>query len=1030
MKRLRLKRAVAAIALAYGVLTSGPAHSEQVVLAVAAAGAGYYLGPLIAPGGGFFGALASAGAAAGTSIVLGGLIGGPGKQQSQPTFQAEARDRLHLVRSAVESRRMVYGTAMVSGPLVYAETTGGSNQLLHLVIPLAGHEVDAIGTVWFNDEALPLTSDGLALGRWQKTGADAVSATYPIPTAAPYQITVPGSVAAVSSVTLQYGGNVYTLQDFGPSVPGSALQYSRSGTTFTFHGMIARDFPGGTITVTHFESSNESWVRVRKHLGTADQVADADLVTESAGGWTAAHRLRGIAYLYVRLEYSGSVFPGGIPNIKALVRGKKLYDPRSSPSYAWSDNWALVMRDYLTSDQGLACEASEIDDTQIAAAANVCDELVALEMGSPATHQPRYTVNGTVNLADRPVDIIKQLCTAAAGAAVFTQGVWKVFPGAYVTPTVDIDESWLRGGARVLPRKPRRELYNGVRGTFSDPDKFFQPTDFPPVDNSTYVTQDGGEPIWRDIELPYTNDTIRAQRIAKIHLEKSRQSATLELPCNLKAFQVAVWDTVRVSIDRLGYSNKVFQVLSWKFSASGGVDLVLQEEASAVYDWNFGDAAAIDAAPDTNLPDPFDTDLESVTVTSGTADLFRQGDGTIVPRAHLRWTAPANPFLKYYEIQSARLDSSPTQWVDAPDVAAPAIEGYAHPVEDGIAYDFRVRVVTTLGNEGAWVYVRNHTVIGKTADPSDVTGFTAVQQGGLVVMGCNAVADKDLDTIEIRYHDEGEDDYDDASPFTNILRGETVTSKALPPGTWELLAKAKDTSGNYSANAARVTITVTSEGFTTIEQESQAPAWNGALTNMVKHWTGVLVPESQSLASALGEELFNEFVPNACTDCYYEAAVIDKGIDATARIYGDIVSVLGPGETGIASPALEVDTRTSSGSFDGFEGWTVGAVNFRYLKARIHVDTTIGKPVISQFSPTIDAEARDEEGTYTAPAGGSVAVTFATPFHVAPVGMVSAQGSGDVTASYASLSTTGFTGYFKTAGVAGAGTASYRFTGA
>lgn len=941
MARMKLKPIAAGLALAFGVLTPAPAHSGPVVVAVAAAGASHYVGTVLA-----MGWLAGALAAVGTSMVLGGMIAKPGRQQEQPTFQAEMRDRLHVVRSAVETRRIVYGQQMVSGPLLYAQTTGSRNEYLHLVIALAGHECQEIGDIYLNDE---LIGD------------------------------------------LDVDGNVV-------------------------NGRFALD---------------NYYVRVKKHLGAADQVADATLVSESGGTWTTAHRLRGIAYVYIRLIWSANIFPNGIPNIKCVVKGKKLQDPRMSPSVAYSNNWALVLRDYLTSSYGLGCNASELNDAVTATSANICDEQVALD-DPPTTYQSRYTCNGTINLADRPVDIIRQLCTAAAGAAVFSQGVWRILPGAYVTPTVDVDESWLAGPVRVLPRKPRRELYNGVRGTHSNRDKFWQPTDFPPVDNSTYVTQDGGEAIWRDIELPFTDHYIRAQRIAKIHLEKSRQSAAVELPCNLKAFQVAVWDTVRLSLDRLGYDQKVFQVLSWRFDPAGRVLLKVQEEASAVYDWAAGDATEVDPAPDTTLPDPFTgLDITLGTPTSGTAQIFVAGDGTVVPRIRLPFSTPANPFVSYYRAQFARAAGSPQDWQPAPDVPGDETQAFFYPVEDGVSYDMRLQAVTALGNAGVWAYARGHTVIGKTELPSDVDGFSAVQTGGVVVMGCDSVADADLDLIEIRLHDEGETDFDNATPIGNILRGQTVTSAAISPGTWELLAKARDTSGNYSASAARVTITVTAEGFTTIESEAQALDWLGAKVNLVEHWTGVLYPDSTLAANQhTNAELFEQFVPYPYADCYYEAPVIDKGIDATARIYGDIVSVLGRGvTTGVAAPSLQVDHRTASGSFDGFQPWTVGSANFRYLKARIHVDTSIGKPVISQFTPTVDALARTVTGTLTVGGGGSGAVAFATAFHTTPLLQVTPQGSGDVTASYANLSTTGFDGYFKSGGAAAAGTLSYAATG-
>lgn len=87
-------------------------------------------------------------------------------------------------------------------------------------------------------------------------------------------------------------------------------------------------------------------IRIRKHLGTADQTADSLLVSE-VSGWTVNHRLRGIAYIYCRLEYDRDIFPSGIPNFSAYIKGKKILDSRDSVT-RYTSNVALMVKDYLT----------------------------------------------------------------------------------------------------------------------------------------------------------------------------------------------------------------------------------------------------------------------------------------------------------------------------------------------------------------------------------------------------------------------------------------------------------------------------------------------------------------------------------------------------------------------------------------------------------------------------------------------------------------------------------------------------------
>ena len=170
----------------------------------------------------------------------------------------------------------------------------------------------------------------------------------------------------------------------------------RNHDCFSDDEALTIDVLSGNVTAP---SRFANLVRVKKHLGTANQSADASLMSE-VDGWTAnAHRLRGIAYVYARLEFDADAFPTGIPNISALVKGKKLFDPRDSTT-AYSTNPALVIRDYLTNaSYGFAASTAEIDDTAFQTAANICDESVSLAAGGT---ENKYECHGTIDSANAP----------------------------------------------------------------------------------------------------------------------------------------------------------------------------------------------------------------------------------------------------------------------------------------------------------------------------------------------------------------------------------------------------------------------------------------------------------------------------------------------------------------------------------------------------------------------------------------------------------------------------------------------------
>jgi len=147
--------------------------------------------------------------------------------------------------------------------------------------------------------------------------------------------------------------------------------------------------------------------RIHESLGSDSKTADADLVAESDGRWTADHRGRGIADLVMRLRRDAldRLYPSGAPTVRIVARGVAAYDPRDAAT-RWTVNPALLVRWLLTLPRpdGFGVDGSELDDTLVAAAANLCDERVAVDTYS----SPLWTadpVTDTLTFASREVMI-------------------------------------------------------------------------------------------------------------------------------------------------------------------------------------------------------------------------------------------------------------------------------------------------------------------------------------------------------------------------------------------------------------------------------------------------------------------------------------------------------------------------------------------------------------------------------------------------------------------------------------------------
>lgn len=312
-------------------------------------------------------------------------------------------------------------------------------------------------------------------------------------------------------------------------------------------------------------------------------------------------------------------------------------------------------------------------------------------------------------------------------------------------------------------------------------------------------------------------------------------------------------------------------------------------------------------------------------------------------------------------------------------------------------------------------YTTQYVILGKDRLPQNVQNFSGSQNGRFIIYRWDEVSDVDRDGYEIRRAPAGIADTAEAWRRGVLVveaeQGTEMTTGVVPPGNWTHLIKAKDTSGNFSATAARFDLEVTN-ALDIIQQKQQAPDWLGTKTNFLVHWTGKLVPESTKLASQhTREELFEQFVPYPYATCSYEATEIDLGFDSDARVWADIQAQLGRGRSGIVDTPLSIDYRLAAGAYDGFEPWSIGDVRARYIKQKFTLDTSLGCCYVSSMNAVVDSEEFDQSGTFISAIGG-VTITFPEPFHVLSDFQITPEGAATAyTATYENLSTTGAKGH-------------------
>lgn len=239
----------------------------------------------------------------------------------------------------------------------------------------------------------------------------------------------------------------------------------------------------------------------------------------------------------------------------------------------------------------------------------------------------RYATNGSFTLDQNPKDIIAQLVKPMAGSAVKIGGVWHINAGAYTAPSIELNDTEMAGPRQVKIMPDLNESANGVRGVFVGPENRYQPTDFIPATNSSYVTKDNGETYWKEFEVSMVRRHSLMRRLAKIELETTRQALTVTLQCKISAYRCQPDDIIAVTVSRYGWSSKAFRVINSKLVLRGsgtkesphylGVDLILRETASGIYDWTATENSTVDTSPNTTLADPFQVARQFPPIVSG-----------------------------------------------------------------------------------------------------------------------------------------------------------------------------------------------------------------------------------------------------------------------------------------------------------------------------------------------------------------------------------------------------------------------------
>lgn len=645
------------------------------------------------------------------------------KRKAIDAYNRSLKDRQMMTITHNGARSRVYGlTSNVDGVLFHG-THGADKRYYTLVVALAGHQIESVEQVFFDDVPVSVNVGNGAVmtapyARGDNTSTvDRFTPSSVETVAGGRRVTLsrPAIGSVVVTVRVSDGYRTMTVKPTVLSVSGQAVTFAEPA------------IPGGylmsQVSVVYAYTDPKSYAYVKVFDGRADQDISGELAARFPGLINSSHRFSGIALLLVDLEYNEDVFPTGLPQIRALIKGcNTIYDPRTGTT-GYTDNPALCIRDWALYANGGDCALSEIHEASFIRAANDCDTLHTYTDSTGATSTRHlYSLGYVASLDQSPETHLNEMAEAMAGRWGWAGGQLMVRAGVWHGPVATITEDWLsdQGGRSVVGGPGMEDLVNTYKISIADAGQNYSATELPALQPAALLAADGVELV-REIEMGAVTYAPQALHIAGVLLRDQRDGLTFSASFNMRAWVLELFDVVEISIARYGWTQKRFEVLKWSHQPNGAVTITFKETGPSIYQPD-GSFAIADQIPNTALPSPFVVPLVTgLAVSSGAAAAQTTADGSVINRIKVVWapiTGAAIASGGGVEISFTDAEEEVEARVTA-DAGAGQV--YIGPVKPGATFFVKARAFNSLVR-GEWCAPVTHTVVGETAPPGAPTG--------------------------------------------------------------------------------------------------------------------------------------------------------------------------------------------------------------------------------------------------------------------------------------------------------------------
>ena len=461
-------------------------------------------------------------------------------------------------------------------------------------------------------------------------------------------------------------------------------------------------------------------------LGTWQSVASAAVSVAPSGGWyTASGTINRAGVTAASGAIRWSVTNGQVQDVTLRIALPVLWRTDVGAPLRWTSNPAVLAAWYATVPRwrnGCGRPWALVDWASVAAAANVCDELITVKKRADIGYEEikRYECHTILDAGSSPGDNLRVVLDCMLGEFPFTGGKYTMFAGAFRAPTLTLydDDISAEHPMRFLPNISGFDhIPTSISAEFVDAANQWREGSPPVVRNTTYIAAADGIEEISPVRLPATTDARQANYLMGVMLERLQPAFAMDITVKWRGADMRLLDGVALSLT--GY--EALAAMTWEVRGrvnnfDGTYTLRLAQTKANIW------ALDADRYTPTTVPAPPDLSyLWGVDAVTGLAVSAGQPtqlpDGTVVTLANVLWVAHSQDYVRQsgaIELRYRLVDD--TVYTSVAEVAGSAtattitVAAYANA-----RYIVEARARNGVGSYSAWVSVPLDVVVGSVA---------------------------------------------------------------------------------------------------------------------------------------------------------------------------------------------------------------------------------------------------------------------------------------------------------------------------